>query len=131
MKNTVKPILLMLTFVPSEEPLGYDYEPHFAWNGDGTKADVTLVCKNDPTDRTELSADVQRKMTYALCESDGVAECTASVYFYVTGKTYTDVKNVKLPAPRTYSLLPYRPNHLHGAGLHRTLLHEKRLLLFR
>ncbi len=78
-------------------PLGHDYElTGWTWAEDNSTAKALFTCKNDPTHKEEAEATVTPETTAATCEEDGKTVYMATATF--EGKTYTDTKEVAIPA---------------------------------
>ena len=77
--------------------LGHKYgEPEFTWSKDCSTAEATFTCENDKTHVETVKAKVTSETVAATCETAGKITYTASVEF--NGKTYTDSKEVEIPA---------------------------------
>ena len=81
------------------EAIGHAYgEPTFEWTATETGYTVkaTAVCANDPTHTLTVDATVEAVTTAATCEEAGKTVYTATAV--IDGKTYTDTKEVEIPA---------------------------------
>ena len=96
-KISWKGLLTGATLETAGEPAtGHDWgEPVWSWTG-YESATATFICENDLTHVKTVTADVTNKTTAATCEEAGGTTYTATVSF--SGKTYTDTKEVTLPA---------------------------------
>ena len=71
-------------------------KPVFTWSKDYSAAEATFTCENDKTHVETVDAKVISETVAATCEAVGKAVYTATVEF--EGKTYTDSKEVEIPA---------------------------------
>ena len=79
------------------EKLGHDYAmDSWTWAEDKKSANVKFVCQNDENHTETIVAVVTTDTTYATCTADGKIVYTANAVF--EGQTYTDTKEVTLPA---------------------------------
>ena len=85
------------TKVVNNKALGHKYgKPNFTWSKDYSTATATFICENDKTHVETVKAKATSETVAATCEADGKITYTASVEF--NGKTYTDSKEVEIPA---------------------------------
>ena len=89
------------TYTDSKEAeisaIGHKYsKPEFTWSKDYSTAEATFTCENDKTHLETVKAKVTSETVAATCETAGKITYTASVEF--NGKTYTDSKEVEIPA---------------------------------
>ena len=81
------------------EALGHAYgEPTFEWTETETGYTVkaTAICANDAAHKLTVDATVEAVTTAATCEAAGKTVYTATAV--IDGKTYTDTKEVEIPA---------------------------------
>ena len=71
-------------------------KPVFTWSKDYSTAEATFTCENDKTHIETVDAKVISETVAATCEAVGKTVYTATVEF--EGKTYTDSKEVEIPA---------------------------------
>ena len=77
--------------------LGHKYgTPVFIWSDDYGTAKAAFTCENDKTHVEMVKAKVISETVAATCETAGKITYTASLEF--NGKTYTDSKEVGIPA---------------------------------
>ena len=77
--------------------IGHDYDnPVFTWSDDYKTATVKLTCKHDESHTFEAKCDVTETPETATCDKAGKVLFTATAI--VGGKTYTDAKEVEVPA---------------------------------
>ena len=77
--------------------IGHKYgTPVFTWSKDYSTAEATFTCENDKTHVETVKAAVTSETVAATCETAGKTVYTATVEF--EGKTYTDSKEVEIPA---------------------------------
>ena len=89
------------TYTDSKEveipAIGHKYgTPVFTWSDDYSVANATFTCANDKTHVKKVDAKITSETVAATCETAGKITYTASVEF--NGKTYTDSKEVEIPA---------------------------------
>ena len=89
------------TYTDSKETeikaIGHKYgTPVFTWTDDYSTATATFTCENDKTHVETVKAKVTSQTVAATCETAGKITYTASLEF--NGKTYTDSKEVEIPA---------------------------------
>ena len=85
------------TKVVNNKALGHKYsKPNFTWSKDCSTAEATFTCENDKTHVKTVKAAVTSKTTDATCTKAGKKVYTATAEF--EGKTYTDSKEVEIPA---------------------------------
>ena len=71
--------------------------PEFTWSEDGKSATATFTCELDHSHTMTVEATVTGKVTKeATAKEKGIMTYTATVVF--NGVTYTDTKNVEIPA---------------------------------
>ena len=77
--------------------IGHKYgTPVFTWSKDYSTAEATFTCENDKTHVKKVDAKITSETVDATCETAGKNVYTATIEF--DGKTYTDSKEVEIPA---------------------------------
>ena len=76
--------------------LGHDYTAAWNWAEDHSAATVILTCRNDANHKETVNAAVSSVKTEPTCTAAGKTIYTATATF--EGKTYTDEKEVTIPA---------------------------------
>ena len=96
-KATFETIEYTATKEVTLEKLGHDYAlDSWSWSDDKESATVKFVCQNEENHTEIVEAVVTTDTTHATCTTDGKIVYTAKADF--EGQTYTDTKEVTLPA---------------------------------